>query len=118
MNDFKVMAKILMAIKLCELKRKMNPSLFSTEALEAGESTRDSMVNKLQKEGYVEGFYIDKTKYKAYPEIDYYRSEPHVTIKGLTFIAESETLKKAVETMDHKANSEASNMLSQASFLL
>lgn len=118
MKAFQLMARILMAIKLCELKRRMNPSLFSTDTLEVTDATRDSMITKLQREGYVEGFYIDKTKYKAYPEIDYYKSEPCVTIKGLAFIAESEILKKAVETMEYKANNEAAFQLSQASFLL
>ena len=58
MDEFKVMAKILAAVKECEHKREMNTMLFDVKLLKTDEATRDSLIVKLQKDGYVDGFFI------------------------------------------------------------
>lgn len=115
MNDFKVMAKILTAVKVCEHERKMNPVLFDIKVLKTDEATRDSIVVKLQEDGYVDGFLIvDDIDNQAYPAVMYNTSNPKITIKGLTFIEENKPLKKAIEELKNIVLSAASDTLSNA----
>lgn len=44
MNDFKVMAKILSAIKQCEHDRHMDMALFDIRVLNTDEATIDSII--------------------------------------------------------------------------
>lgn len=98
MNDFKAMARILSAVKQCESERRMDFSLFQSEVLKTDETTRDSLIVKLQKDGYIEGFMIiDDIDNQAYPFIAWTHSNPKITIKGMTFIEENKTLKKAMK---------------------
>ena len=100
MDDFKVMARILAAVKECEHAREMNPTMFDTKLLKADEATRDSLIVKLQRDGYVEGFcIIDDIDGHPYPVVLIEKSVPNITIKGLTFIEENKPLKKMIETL-------------------
>ena len=117
MNDFKVMANILAAVRQCEHDRQMNLSYYDLEVLKTDEITRDSIVAKLQKDGYVEGFFvIDDIDNQQYPYVVWNRSAPRITIKGLTFIEENKPLKKAMEAIRHTLLGVATNKLSSFFF--
>ena len=119
MNDFRLMARILSAVKVCEHERKMNMTLFDVNVLKTDEATRDSIVVKLQESGYVKGFVIiDDMDNQAYPAVVYNSSNPRITIEGMTFIAENQPLKKAIEELKNAACNAASGILSNSIFLL
>ena len=113
MNDFTLMAKILAAIKQCEHDRCMNVALFDVRVLKTDEATRDSLIVKLQKDGYVEGFdIIEGIDNQPYPYVMMNDSNPTITIKGLSFIEESKPLKKAFKAITGVALNVATNKLS------
>ena len=118
MNDFKVMAGILSAIRQCEYERRMDLSLFDARALKTDESTRDSLIVKLQEDGYVEGFcIIDDIDNQEYPVVLLNKSIPKITIKGMTFIEGNKPLKEAIRTMKDVAIAVATAKLTNGLFI-
>lgn len=119
MNDFKVMAKILSAVKQCELARNMQTELFDVKVLKTDESTRDSLIIKLQKEGYIDGFFIvDDIDNQTYPVIMWNASLPSITIKGMTFIEENKPLRKAIDALKNTVLGSAAEKVTKGLFLL
>ena len=119
MNDFTVMAKILAAIKQCENEKRMDLALFNAKTLGTDETTRDSLIVKLQEDGYVEGFMIiDDVDNQAYPAVMLTNSNPRITIKGLTFIEENKPLKNALQVAKDVAIAIATAKLTNSLFLL
>lgn len=119
MNDFKIMARILSAVKQCEKSRSMDLALFDPKVLGTDEATRDSLVIKLQKDGYVEGFFIeDSIDNMPYPAVLYNASNPSITIKGMTFIEENKPLKKAIGELKKAALSAAVNKITNGIMML
>lgn len=119
MNDFKVMAKILAAVKECEHAREINPMLFDVDFLKTDEATRDSLIVKLQKDGYVEGFFIiDDIDNQPYPMVRIDASSPSITIKGMTFIEENKPLKKMIGTLRKESWDVAKKALTHGLMLL
>lgn len=119
MNDFKVMARILSAVKQCEKSRSIDLALFDPKVLGTDEQTRDSLVIKMQKDGYVEGFFIeDGIDNLPYPVVLYNASTPSITLKGMTYIEENKPLNKAIKELKKAALSVAVNKISNGLFLL
>lgn len=113
MNDFKLMARILSAIKVCEHERCMNVALFDTKVLKTDEATRDSLIAKLQEDGYVKGFdIIDDIDNQQYPYVMLNSSAPKITIKGMEYIEESKPLNKAFKAVTGVALNMAANNIS------
>ena len=115
MSDFKLMAKILSAVKSCEQERQMDVSLFQPEVLGASEGERDSMIVKLQEDGYVDGFYIvDEVDNLAYPAVMLKHSRPRITIKGMEYIEQNAPLNKAIKALKETATKTAIGKLTGA----
>lgn len=96
MDDFKVMARLLAAIKASEEQRSFSPSMVSAKVLKTTEEKRDGLAVKLQKDGYIDGlFVVDDIDNMPYPVVMWESSNPTITIKGLEFIQTSKPLRKA-----------------------
>lgn len=96
MDDFKVMARLLAAIKASEELRSFSADMVSPKVLRTTEAKRDSIAVKLQRSGYVEGLSIvDDIDNAPYPAVMWGASSPTVTIKGLEFIQTCSPLRKA-----------------------
>lgn len=119
MNDFRIMARILAAVKQCEKDQGMDVALFDPRVLKTDEKSRDALIVKLQREGYVDGFFLVEDKdSQPYPVVMLGVSNPQITIKGMTFIEENKPLKKAIEELKDAVVSVASNKLTNGLFML
>ena len=95
-DDFKVMARLLSAIRANEEKPVFNPLIVDEKVLGTTAEHRDSLAIKLQKAGYIEGIFIlDGIDNMPRPVVLWGNSHPSITIAGLEFIQTSEPLRKA-----------------------
>lgn len=96
MEEFKVIARILAAIRAGEGQPRFNASLVDSAVVKTDDATRDNLALKLQKEGYIDGLcIIDGIDNAERPVIAWSASKPEVTIKGLEYIDNSDSLKRA-----------------------
>ena len=96
MDDFKVMARLLAAIKEGEDNPPFDVALVSPKALKTTEAKRDALAVKMQKAGYVEGLWVeDGIDNMQRPAVLWNASSPEVTLKGLEYVATNSTLRKA-----------------------
>lgn len=96
MDDFRVMARLLAAIKASEEQRSFSTSMVSPKALKTTEEIRDSVAIKLQRSGYIDGlFIVDDIDNMPYPVVMWNASNPTITVKGLEFMQTSSPLRKA-----------------------
>lgn len=96
MEEFKVIARILAAIRAGEGQPRFNAALVDSAVIKTDNVTRDNLALKLQKEGYIDGLcIIDGIDNVERPVIAWSASKPEVTIKGLEYIDNSDSLKRA-----------------------
>lgn len=97
MNDFKLMARLLAAIRAGE-GGPFNCALVDERVLKATAKDRDRMALKLQKAGYIEGlFVIDDVDNQPAPVILWANSSPAVTLEGMAYMQENNSLRKAYQ---------------------
>lgn len=99
MNDFKIIARLLAAIRASEESPVFDVALVDEKVLGATETQRDILAVKLQKAGYIEGLCIIDGVDKTVPYVLWERSKPSVTLEGLTWMQTNELFKKAVGEM-------------------
>ncbi len=96
MDDFKVMARLLAAIRAAEENPPFSPALVSPKALKTTEAKRDLLAIKLQKAGYIEGVWVEGgIDNLERPVVLWNASHPEITLKGLEYIADNQVLRKA-----------------------
>lgn len=96
MDDFKVIARLLAAIKAGEDDPPFDVALVSPKALKTTELKRDRLALKLQKAGYIDGlFVVDDIDNLPEPVVLWDSSSPSITLDGLEYIATNTTLRKA-----------------------
>lgn len=96
MEEFKIIARILAAIRAGEEHPGFNTALVDSAVIKADDATRDRLALKLQKEGYIDGLcIIDGIDNAERPVIAWSASKPEITIKGLEYKDNSDSLKRA-----------------------
>ena len=99
MEEFKLMARLLAAIRVSEDKEVFDLNLVSEQVLNTTARPRDKMAMKLQNAGYITGIVkLDGIDNLEEDIIMWNESKPEVTIKGLEYIQNSEPLRKQKET--------------------
>lgn len=97
-DDFKVMVRLLSAIRASEEKPVFNPLLVDEKVLGTTAEHRDALAVKLQKAGYIEGvFVLDGIDNVSTSVVLWNNSHPSITIAGLEFIRTSAPLRKAAQ---------------------
>lgn len=98
MDEFKLIVRLLAAIKAGEDKPDFNCALVDEKSLKAIPAERDRMAQKLQKAGYIEGLYIiDDVDNQTASVILWQNSHPSVTLAGLQYIRENSAVRKAAQ---------------------
>lgn len=104
MDDFKVIARLLAAIRAGEEKPTFSSALVSEAVLQTTTSYRDALAIKLQKAGLIDGLYVvDDVDTLPKPVVMWERSEPSVTLAGLEYIATNVPLRKAMQEIENAA---------------
>lgn len=111
MDDFKIIVRLLAAIRAGEEHEVFNTALVDERALKATPAARDALARKLQREGYIDGLYIIETLDNGPDTILWEQSHPSVTIKGMEFMRNSEPLKKAAAELRNAAVQTAAAMI-------
>ena len=113
MKDFKDMAKLLSAIKASEDKPVFNVALVDERVLKMTTKERDKYAYRLFKENLIEGLYIiDDIDNQTEPLIIWERSKPRITIKGLEFMQNNDSIRKAVQELKNEGLTIAATLLS------
>ena len=115
MNDFKVIARLLTAIRKSEESPVFNTALVSEQALQTTAVNRDILARKLYKDGYIDGLYIiDGVDNVSCPVILWDNSKPEVTLKGLEYMEESSPLRKALKEIEAVGSAVAAAVVTSA----
>ena len=113
MDDFKVMARMLAAIRASEESPVFDVALIDEKVLKTTDVNRDLLAVKLQKAGYIEGLVtIDDVDSQKVPYVAWGKSKPAVTLEGLTWMQENETLRKAIKELKDDGISAAAKVVS------
>lgn len=97
-DDFKVMVRLLSAIRASEDKPVFNPLFVDEKVLGTTAAHRDALAIKLQKAGYIDGvFVLDSIDNAPAPAVLWSNSRPSVTIAGLEYIRTSAPLRQAAQ---------------------
>jgi len=117
MDDFKLIARLLAAIRAGETEAVFNMALVNEKVLKATAGQRDAMAIKLQKAGYIDGLWIEEdVDNQRKPVILWSASNPSVTLSGLEYIRNCHPLQKAIREMKNAGISAASRMLENTLF--
>ena len=96
MDDFKVIARLLAAVRIGEGQKVFDCALVDEKVIKAPAAKRDSLAIKLQKEGLIEGlFVVGDIDNQSYPAVMWEYSHPSITIAGLEYIDTNSALNKA-----------------------
>ena len=113
MDDFKVMARLLAAIRASEESPVFDVALIDEKVLKTTDVNRDSLAVKLQKAGYIEGLVIiDDVGNQKVPYVAWEKSKPAVTLEGLTWMQENKPLRKAINELKDDGISVAAKAVS------
>ena len=105
MEDFKIIYRILKAIKHYEMAEIKTLEHFTPDMLKTTKENRDRLILKLIDAGYVTGFrVVQKIDGLESPVILWETSNPSVTIKGLEYLEDNSMMKKVKETLKGIAN--------------
>lgn len=98
MDDFKIIARLLAAIRASEEQQTFNCALVDEKVVKAPDAKRDSLAIKLQKAGLIDGLHIiDDIDNQPYPVVMWQYSNPVVTLEGLEYIQTNSPLRKALQ---------------------
>ena len=96
MDDFKVMARLLAAIRAGEKNPPFSPAMVGEKVVKAPAAKRDGLAIKMQKAGYIEGlFVVDDIDNMPAQVVMWQYSAPSVTLEGLCYMRECKPLKDA-----------------------
>jgi len=100
MDDFKVIARLLAAVRSCEGQPSFNCALVDEKNMKAPAAKRDNLAIKLQKAGLIEGlFVVDDIDNQTVPVVMWEYSHPAVTLAGLEYIETNAPLRKALQEL-------------------
>ena len=112
MNDFKIIARLLAAIKASEESPVFDVALVDEKVIKATAKQRDNLAIKLQKAGYIEGLtVIDDIDNQTVPYIAWNQSKPAITLSGLEWMDNNDSLKKAVKEIKEMGTSVAAKII-------
>lgn len=98
MDDFKIIARLLAAVRSCEGQPTFNCALVDEKNMKAPAAKRDNLAIKLQKAGLIEGlFIVDDIDNQTVPAVMWEYSRPAVTLAGLEYIETNAPLRKALQ---------------------
>ena len=98
MDDFKIIARVLAAIRAGEGQSTFNCALVDEKVVRAPIEKRDALAIKLQNEGLIDGlFVVDDVDNQPCPVVMWQYSHTEVTLKGLEYIDTNSALKKAIK---------------------
>lgn len=98
MKDFRIIARILSAIRAGEGEPVFDCALVDEKIIQATEKERDLLAIKLQEAGLVKGLYIiDGIDNQSSPVILWRNSHPSITLAGLEYIQETDPVQKALK---------------------
>ena len=113
MDDFKVIARLLAAIRASEESLVFDVALVDEKVLKTTAANRDLLAVKLQKAGYIEGLtVIDDVDNQGAPFVAWDHSKPAVTLEGMTWMQTNEPLRKAVKELKSAGTSAAAQIVS------
>ena len=96
MDDFKIIARLLAAVRVGEGQKVFDCALVDEKVMKAPAAKRDSLAIKLQKEGLIDGlFVVDDIDNQPLPVVMWEYSHPSITLAGLEYIDTNSALKKA-----------------------
>lgn len=100
MDDFKIIAQLLAAVRIGEGQKVFNCALVDEKVIKAPAAKRDSLAIKLQKEGLIAGlFVLDDIDNQPYPAVMWEYSHPEITLAGLEYIQTNSALKSALREL-------------------
>lgn len=100
MDDFKIIARLLAAVRVGEGQKVFDCALVDEKVMKAPAAKRDSLDIKLQKEGLIDGlFVVDDIDNHPFPVVMWEYSHPTVTLAGLEYIETNSALKKALQEL-------------------
>ena len=111
MDDFKIIVRLLAAIRASETERTFNPALVDEKVLRTTAAKRDNLAIKLQKAGYVDGLITTEDIDNAPLEVLWNLSKPEVTLSGLEYLQENKAVKKAGQEIKNAGISFASQTI-------
>ena len=98
MDDFKIIARLLAAVRAGEGAATFNCALVDEQSIKAPHEKRDALAIKLQKAGYIDGlFVVDEVDNQPRPVVMWEYSHPVVTLAGLEYIETNAPLRKALQ---------------------
>lgn len=113
MDDFKVIARLLAAIRASEESPVFDTALVDEKILKTTAVNRDLLAVKLQKAGYIEGLaIIDDIDNQTIPFVAWNNSKPAVTLEGMTWMQTNEPLRKAITELKGVGTSVAAQVVS------
>ena len=96
MDDFKIIVRLMAAIRASEEKGFFDQSLVDEKVLHTTAAKRDNLAIKLQKEGYVEGLVTTEDIDNAPLAVLWNLSTPSVTLRGLEYLKDNKAAQKAI----------------------
>lgn len=115
MDDFKIIARLLGAIRAGEENGIFDVNLVDEKVLKTTAKKRDSLAIKLQKKKYIDGlFIIDDIDNMSEPCVLWSSSKPTVTLDGLEYIATNAPLQKAMREIKDVGISLAAQVVSNS----
>ena len=100
MDDFKIIARLLAAVRVGEGQKVFDCALVDEKVMKAPAAKRDSLAIKLQKEGLIDGlFVVDDIDNQPLPVVMWEYSHPSITLAGLEYIDTNSALKKALREL-------------------
>lgn len=103
MDDFKIIVRLLAAIRASEEKAVFDISLIDEKNMRTTAQKRDNLALKLQKAGYVEGLVTSEDIDNAPLAVLWEYSKPSVTLEGLEYIHDNSAIRKAISELTNDA---------------
>lgn len=95
MEEFRLIYKILKALKECMDYEEIDPDRFTAEALGITEEKRNALFALLQKEGLIEGVTVREYINSPGRTVIINPSKLSITLKGLQYLEDNSMMKKA-----------------------
>lgn len=115
MDDFKIIARLLGAIRAGEEDGVFNVNLVDEKVLKTTAKKRDSLAIKLQKKNYIDGLLTtEDIDNMPEPCVLWAYSHPTITLDGLEYIATNAPLQKAMREIKEAGISLAAQIVSDA----
>ncbi len=115
MDDFKTIARLLAAVKIGQDMPVFNCALVDEKTLRTSAAVRDRLAVTLRDEGLIDGlFVVDDIDNQAFPVILWPRSHPRLTLKGMEYLRDNRTVRKALQELKDAGIAVASQAIANA----